>query len=140
MSGDSNLLMYGVLLASLVVLLILLGIEKVEPGRVQKIFQQYWPLMLAYWAGFTVLPGAVAILWGFLAAAGLSGIVFVACMSTTFLGGFGGQWVGPGALERKQADADAAAPLILPALLDTILFYALHCWWPFPGLFPWTTG
>jgi len=105
--------------------------------EVKRFLGQFGPPVALSTLGFGMVWGIVVALWGLMAGLGFSVICTVGALSTLLLGGFGGQWVGPGAHEMKRRDEESAIRMLPGAIVWIVISGTLLAFFSFDGWLPW---
>ncbi len=79
----------------------------------------------------------IVALWGLKAGPGFSIIAAGAGFSTLAFGGFGGQWVGPGASDLRRKERQTAPTLLVGGVVWAVLSGLLFALFTFEGWSPW---
>jgi hypothetical protein len=96
----------------------------------------YGPLILLSIA-VVALPWCLLVaLWGLKAGVWLSWFVFLGSVSIMLTGGFGGQWVGPGASEAKSRDENWALVTLPGGAVWIVVSQVVSAYFQFDGWAP----
>lgn len=96
-----------------------------------------FPTFLVGFIGVGVIWGVIVLLWGLATGAGLCGILIIFGLCGIFGLNPGPGYVGAGAAEREQQDANASAFMLLPAVAWLIITGIIGAFVSFDGFVPW---